>query len=79
MSERPKYIVINENALCYRLNNGELVAGYSLCGVLAGSVLRGGPDPKNGTIAVGPDDKVRAATNADFDFFRVSPTGHLND
>jgi hypothetical protein len=66
-----RYLVVNENALCYRIE------GSILHGVLAGSVLRGGPDPMTGTIAVAPSDVVRPATVEDFAFFRVSPKGHL--
>jgi hypothetical protein len=66
-----KYVVVNENALCYS------IAGSIFHGVLAGKLLLGGPDPMTGTIVVAPSDKVRPATVADFDFFRVSPKGHL--
>jgi hypothetical protein len=69
--EPVKYVVVNENALCYRID------GSIFHGVLAGSVLRGGPDPLAGQISVAPSDAVRPATLADFDQFRVSPKGHL--
>ncbi|MBT1509376.1 hypothetical protein KIP88_02580 [Bradyrhizobium sp. SRL28] len=73
MNPAEKYIVVNENALCYRIE------GSIFHGVLAGSVLLGGPDPMTGTIVVAPSDTVRPATVADFAFFRVSPKGHIND
>lgn len=66
-----KYFVLNENTLCYRID------GSFMVGVLAGSVLRGGHDPKNGCTVVGELDTIRPATVADFDFFRVSSAGHL--
>lgn len=66
-----KYLVVNENALCYRIE------GSIFCGVLAGSVLLGGPDPMTGQILVAPSDTVRPATVADFALFRVSPKGHI--
>lgn len=66
-----KYIVVNENALCYRIDDNVFL------GVLAGSVRRGGPDPLCGIIAAAPSDTIRPATIEDFAFFRVSPKGHL--
>lgn len=67
-----KYVVLNENTLCYRIDGQD----YHL-GVLAGSVIRGGHDWKNGPVAVGPLDTLRPATAEDFEFFRVDPKGHL--
>ncbi len=58
-----KYIVVNENTLCYKVEDSQFVGG------LAGSVVRGGHDPKNGTIALSPLDKIRDATLEDFEFF----------
>lgn len=66
-----KYVVKNENTLCYRQE------GSSLLGVLAGSVLRGGHDWKNGAVAVLPTDTLRDATLEDFEFYRVCPRGHI--
>lgn len=46
--------------------------------VLGASVIRGGHDWKNGLVAILPGiDNIRPATLSDFDFFRVSPKGHL--
>lgn len=67
-----KYVVKNENTLCYRQE------GSSLLGVLAGSVLRGGHDWKNGPVAVLPTDTLRDATLKDFEFYRVCPKGHIS-
>ena len=66
-----KYVVKNENTLCYRQEGSELL------GVLAGSVLRGGHDWRNGPVSVDEDDLLRDATLDDFKFFRVDPTGHI--
>ena len=67
-----KYVVLDEHTLCYRLDGVK-----SMLGVLAGSVLRGGHDWKNGPVSFTEESNVRAATVADFDFFRVDPTGHI--
>jgi hypothetical protein len=69
----PKYIVINENTLAYKIEGSPFV------GVLAGSVVRGGHDPKNGSIAISPLDVIRQATKEDFEFYNVSPDGHLKE
>lgn len=66
-----KYIVKNESTLCYRQEGSHFV------GVLAGSVLRGGHNPLYGPVCISPNDTVRPATLADFEFFRVSPKGHI--
>lgn len=66
-----KYVVKNENTLCYRQEGSELL------GVLAGSVIRGGHDWKNGAVSVGPSDTLRPATLEDFDAYRVCPKGHI--
>lgn len=60
-----KYLVVNENTLCYAQE------GTVMLGVLTGSVLRGGRDWKNGAIFVAPSDKVRPATEEDFESYRV--------
>lgn len=70
--ENAKYFVLNENTLCYVIKGG-----YPFLGVLAGSVIKGGHSPLNGSICVGSLDKLRPATLADFEAFRVSPRGHL--
>lgn len=69
-----KYVVLNEHTLCYRIEGQP----YHL-GVLAGSVLRGGHDWKNGPVAFGPSDTLRPATREDFETYRVCPKGHLPD
>lgn len=66
-----KYIVKNENTLCYRQDGSHFV------GVLAGSVLRGGHNPLYGPVCIAPTDTVRPATLADFEFFNVCPIGHI--
>lgn len=66
-----KYIVINENTLAYRIEGSQFV------GVLAGSVVRGGRNPLDGTIPISPLDKVRDATLGDFESYRVCAKGHL--
>jgi hypothetical protein len=67
-----EYIVVGDHTLGYRQ------AGSTSMGVLAGSVIRGGHDPKNGPVEVMDGvDRIRLATLHDFAFFRVSPRGHL--
>lgn len=61
-----RYVVHGENALGYVNDRVPW-----LMGVLAGCVWSGGPDPKNGPIAItGP---TRPATLSDFERFRVMP------
>lgn len=63
-----KYVVVNENALCYRMN------GTDFLGVLAVSILRGGPDPRCSILPpLLQSDTARDATIADFEMFRVYP------
>jgi hypothetical protein len=67
-----KYVVLDENTLCYR------IPGMStMLGVLAGSVIRGGHNPINGPVSILPGANMREATLKDFDFFRVCPIGHI--
>ncbi len=74
LKEVSKYIVVNENTLCYR------VEGSKFPGVLAGSVVRGGHDPKNGAIILSPSDVIRDATLEDFKEYRVQlPTDFMNE
>lgn len=69
-----KYFVLNEHTL-----------GYLICsspagrfGILGWSVLRGSPyGPLDGWTIIAPGDRLRFATLDDFEFFRVSPKGHL--
>lgn len=65
-----RYVVHGENALGYIHERTPW-----LMGVLAGCVWSGGPDPKNGPIAVSAP--TRPATMADFDRFRVIPPPDL--
>lgn len=71
-----KYVVLDEHTLCYRID-GQTPGWKNFVGVLQGSVLRGGHDWRNGSVCISPRSNVREATQADFDFFRVSSTGHL--
>lgn len=68
-----KYVVLNEHTLCYRIEETP-----TMLGVLHGSVVRGGHDWKNGAVSFTPSCQLRAATLEDFDFYRVSPTGHIS-
>lgn len=69
MTNGPKYLVMDEKTLCYRLDPPQLF----FVGVLAGSVLRGGCGPLDGTAAIVPNvTRLRAATEIDFEFFRVA-------
>jgi hypothetical protein len=64
-------IVMNENTLGIALNENSVQ-------VLAGSVLKGGPDPLKGPVPFNPRiDQARPANAADFEQYRVSPAGHL--
>lgn len=67
--EHTRYVVMDEHTLGY------LIPQTPDCiGVLAGSVLRGGHDPMQGTAPIATGRTVlRQATRADFDFFRVAP------
>lgn len=70
---RPTYVVLNENALGYILPDR-----LGWVNVLAGSVLKGGPNPLDGPVPIlSSSDRIRPATVADFEVFRVDPTGHL--
>jgi hypothetical protein len=72
---RPKHFVLNEHTLGYIYDE----MPTTFC-VLHGSVLKGGHDWKNGPITLAPGiDKLRPATKADFDEYRVSWKGHLED
>lgn len=66
-----KYVVVNENTLCYRIEGHP-----EWLGVLHGSVLRGGRHWMDGPFVIGPLDKLRDATLEDFHQYRVSPEGH---
>lgn len=62
-----RYVVMDEHTLGYVDD-----ANPQWMGVLAGSVLKGGRDPKNGSAVIVPGHTVlRPATEADFAAFRV--------
>lgn len=69
-----RYIVINENTLGY-IDPSWPWSGW--IGVLAGSLIKGGRNWKDGPTVIGSTDVVRDATVTDFELFRVSPKGHL--
>lgn len=60
------YFVENENTLVYLMENGAY-------GVLAGSVIRGGRNWLDGWFPAACAGKMRPATLADFDAYRVMP------
>lgn len=68
-----KYLVINENTLGYQFDGDEMV------GVLGGKVQLGGRSNSalEEPFLLAASDKVREATKADFDYFRVSSKGHF--
>lgn len=67
------YYVMNENTLGYVQPHQPDVFG-----ILHGSVLKGGLDDKQGFITILPgSDKLRLATLADFEEYRVHPGGFL--
>lgn len=65
------YIVMNGNTL-------GIVHPNNMVDVLAGQILKGGPNPLNGpVIFTSGIDHARLATQEDFDQFRVCARGHL--
>lgn len=68
-----KYLVINENTLGYQFDGDKLV------GVLGGKVQLGGRSNSalEEPFLLTASDKVREATKADFEYFRVSSEGHF--
>jgi len=66
-----KYIMVNENTLCYRESNDQLLA------VIVASNASDRPLGR-GPIFVTELDAVRAATKADFDRLCVSNAPHLH-
>lgn len=63
-----KYLVVDEHTLAAR------IPGSSFLQVLHGKLLKGGHDWKNGPIAIVPGfTRLRPATRADFESFRVMP------
>jgi hypothetical protein len=65
-----KYFVLNENTLGY-------IDPIGRFDPLAGSVLKGGLDWKNGPISYFSMDDMRPATLQDFEDYRVCAKGHL--
>ena len=59
-----RYVVKDEHTLGYIRGNSQFME------VLAGSVIRGGHDPKNGSVCY-RQSSVRPATQGDFDIYRV--------
>lgn len=66
------YFVKNENTLGYVFDEQP-----NLFGVLAGKPQLGGDDCMNSPIMIMSCDKLRKATIADFDYYRVSHVGHI--
>lgn len=67
-----RYVVVDENIL------GIIRASHPYqVEVLVSSVIKGGPDPKNGPYPIKYDAVVRDATEEDFKAFRLSPRGYL--
>ena len=65
--EHTRYVVMNENTLGYLIPERP-----NYIGILAGSVLKGGPDPMQGTALIIPGhSQIRQATAEDFTNFRV--------
>jgi hypothetical protein len=71
IAERIKLVVINENTLGY------LIPGIDWAGVLHASVLKGSKF-NNYSHAYIKDEKVRLASEKDFEEFRVSFKGYEN-
>jgi hypothetical protein len=67
-----KYMVGDEHTLLYKQEG----MTYQV-GILAGSVLRGGMNPMQGWTVESMFSVMREATLEDFEFFRVSPKGHI--
>ena len=67
-----RWVVLNEHTLGVIFN-----AHPDTLDVVEGSVLRGGHNWKNGPVWLAPTDAVRAATQADFDLFRVQAPPNL--
>ncbi len=66
------YVVKDEHTLGYFQNTDTIPTKIAFMGVLHGSVLKGGHDWKNGPVAFQPGyNKIRLATAADFDEYRV--------
>lgn len=66
------YWVWKEHSLLYHHGEG------ALYGVLGASLIRGGPDWRNGPVCPSPGD-LRPATLEDFDTYRVCARGHVRE
>jgi len=70
-----RYFVLNEHTLGYTIDE---MPGY--LGILHTSVLKGSTfDRLSGPVVISPSDTLRPATKADFDEYRVSWKGHLDE
>lgn len=73
--EHTRYVVMDEHTLGYLIPEMPYYIG-----ILAGSVLKGGPDHTQGTSIITPGhSKVRQATLEDFATFRVMPPPCLKE
>jgi len=72
--DKLELIVIDEHTLAYRKPNSDSAQ------ILHASILKGSPNNNNsGSIYIGSLNKVRLATEQDFDSFRVVFDGYKND
>lgn len=69
-----QYYVYRDHSLLYQQSHWPWRSFY---GVLAGKVLRGGYNPKNGVVCINDQDlkDLRTATPADFDDFGICSAG----
>ena len=73
-----KYLVCNENTLCYQQGFDEKGDAYPL-GILAGKTLKGGRSWIEGSFYPSARDVFRPATLKDFDYFNVVSTGYMKE
>ena len=71
-----RYYVFREKTLVYQQDHWPWRSFY---GVLAGKLVDGGHDPKNGVVCINDQDlkDLRLAMPDDFHDFRVSPKGYF--
>lgn len=67
-----KYYVMDGHTLGYVIDERP-----EYFGVLAGKPQHGGYDWENGYVIIMPSDNLKPATEADFEYFRVCPKGHI--
>lgn len=67
---KTRYVVKDENTLGFIFAHRPQILS-----VLAGSVVRGGANPRDGTVPIG--GTMRAATLADFEAYRVMPPSDM--